>query len=269
MNSLSRKVKRFAAAGLVLLFLFTTLCGCLFYHHDPVTRPSSFYETRWACRELDLELYKLQIGDMNGTYVVGDESYPVKVSFGKFRREREMGINVLQLTEAGTYRSIGKFTTDFECDEETGAFVCTNVTYNPAEGETVPEPIPETLTFDPVGKVGVNPIRRWVAEEMDLFLESFDDVDDYYRGEIIIDGETYPVYVGKSVSDKTFDFYVTGLPRGSFWMYMTFDVSEDSIVATPDVEKKENEHFDRVYYPRWYQYFDDLKTIHFHEVPLE
>lgn len=276
MKSLAAKTKRTIRAGLLLLCAVFLLSGCITFRMKTVDDAFiyEFPETKWVCREADIVLYQLR-GNAGGTlafYTVDGVTYRGDAYFNN-RRRLSFSIAFYPPDAEIGAKSFCSLSGGFHYDEEAGALVCSDVQrYRwTDDGETVYDPFPETLTFDCVGKISEVETRdaRWVADEMDLYLDSFAGVDGYYRGEIVLDKETYQVYLTPNPPER-YGLYVTGLINvNSFWLEMMLDVSEDRIVATPLVDRSEDEHMFQVYYPRWYKYFDDISSITFHRTAIE
>jgi hypothetical protein len=55
------------------------------------------------------------------------------------------------------------------------------------------QPIPQTLTFEKEKAIAQAPDTRWRCEEVDMYINSFSDAEDYYKGEIVIDGQKYDI----------------------------------------------------------------------------
>ena len=276
MKSLAAKTKRTIRAGLLLLCAVFLLSGCITFRMKTVDDAFiyEFPETKWVCREADIVLYQLR-GNAGGAfafYTVDGVTYRGDAYFNN-RWSLDFSIAFYPPDAEIRAKSFCSVSGGFHYDEEAGALVCSDVQRyrRTDDGETVYDPFPETLTFDCVGKIAEVETRdaRWVADEMDLYLDSFAGVDGYYRGEIVLDKETYQVYLTPYLSER-YSLYVTGLINvSSYWLEMTLDVSEDRIVATPLVDRSENEHMFQVFYPRWYKYFDDISSITFHRTAIE
>ena len=50
----------------------------------------------------------------------------------------------------------------------------------------------KTLTFEMAGAIAQEPEARWYCQEIDMYIDSFSDVDGYYKGEMV--GENGYVY---------------------------------------------------------------------------
>ena len=257
MKAFFTKIMRTVAAGFVLLFLCALLFGCKppRYFYDPF--PGDFEGTKWICREADIVFYVPEGGSVIGTYTVGETTYRGYVRDSNRGRLRLSAELYSSAARTGS-RPFGYLNADYHYDEETGTLVLSNARFRERGSDDVSPDFPETLTFDRVGNVATTPSAHWVADEMDLYLDSFYDLPSYYRGEIVIDGETYPCYAFEVSPNR---FWVECDGKGGL-IYLVFEVSEDKIVASVDDYGREEYLFEATY-PTWYRYFYDLKTITF------
>ena len=257
MKTVFTKAKRIAAAGFVLLFLCAGFFGCApaKYFYDPF--PDDFEGTKWVCREADIVFLVPEGGSVICTCTVGETTCR-----GYVRDYHRGGVHLyaeLYAQDAKTgSRAFGYLYAGYHYDEETGNLILSDVSCRERGSDGLSPDYPETLTFDRAGTVATTPSAHWVADEMDLYLDSFDDAPFYYRGEIVIDGETHVAY---AVEESPNFFWLT-YDKGNL-IYLVFDVSEDRIVATVDGNGTHEEYLFEASYPTWYQYFYDLKTITF------
>ena len=258
MKTVFTKAKRIAAAGFVLFFLCAGFFGCAPAKiiHDPF--PGDFEGTKWICREANIVFYVPEGGSVICTYTVGETTcrgYVWDSNRGRLRLSAELYSSAARTGS----RPFGYLNADYHYDEETGTLVLSNARFRERGSDDNSPDFPETLTFDRVGNVATTPSAHWVADELDLYLDSFDDLPSYYRGEIVIDGETHVAY---AVEESPNRFWLT-YDKGSNLIYLVFDISEDKIVATVDGYGTHEEYLFKASYPTWYQYFYDLKTITF------
>ena len=257
MKAFFTKIMRTVAAGFVLLFLCAGFFGCApaRYVYDPF--PDDFEGTKWVCREADIVFYVPEGGSVICTCTVGETTcrgYVRDYHRGRVSLSADL---YAQDAETGS-RPLGDLYADYHYDEETGTLVLSNARFRERGSDDVSPDFPETLTFDRAGTVTTTPSAHWVADEMDLYLDSFDGVPSYYCGEIVIDGETYPCYAFEVSPNR---FWVECDGKGGL-IYLVFEVSEDKIVASVDDYGRE-EYLFKATYPTWYRYFYDLKTITF------
>ena len=256
MKTVFTKAKRIAAAGFVLLFLCAGFFGCApaKYFYDPF--PDDFEGTKWVCREADIVFYALERGVVICTYTVGETTYRGNV-YNSNRGRLILSAELYSSAARTGSRPFGYLNADYHYDEETGTLLLSDARLYERGGGGVPLDFPETLTFDRAGTVAATPSAHWVADELDLYLDSFDDLPSYYRGEIVIEGEPSVAYAVEISPNR----YRLSCEKGRL-IYLIFEVSEDMIVAS--VEGYEwDEHDFKSTYPTWYQYFYDLNTVTF------
>lgn len=257
MKAFFTKIMRTVASGLVLFCVCALLFGCMPAKiiHDPF--PGDFEGTKWVCREADIVFYIPEGGSVIGTCTVGETTYRGYV-YNSNRGRLSLSAELYSPAARTGSRPFGYLNADYHYDEETGTLVLSNARFRERGSDDNSPDFPETLTFDRVGNVVTTPSAHWVADEMDLYLDSFYDLPSYYRGEIVIDGETYPCYAFEVSPNR---FWVECDGKGGL-IYLVFEVSEDKIVASVDDYGRE-EYLFKATYPTWYRYFYDLKTITF------
>lgn len=261
---------------LVLLCLAFSIWGCSWRDH--VKKFPAAYEfpnTEWRCREVDLVLYLVEGCDPCGTYFVNEKEYRVRAllngyvpftagfygsseeTVSKYDPEllHREDMYYATLGEVG-YVSAGNAYLD-----DAGLLVFTDVSSRPVDGET----IPETLTFEKVGAFAPTPKTRWVAEGLDLYLDSYSDADWYFKGEITLDGEKQTVQAVEIGGDHHYVLWVDHCPL----IFLSFDISEDMIVATATDDHRSTDLNYEVQYRDWYNNYKDVKTITFHPTPIE
>ena len=264
------RTKRFLHVAVLLLVLFCllfTLCGCGCVLNREYAKglregkyptASDFPDTRWDCRELDLVLYMIRGTGMFATYTVNGQEYRGRLS--RHVASPRLSFDFYSSTEKTVSEydpallycepvEAGFIYTFYEYDKETGLIVCKVYNSQSVDGETVPE----TLTFEKTGTFGETPKTRWVAEEIGLYLDSFSDIDGYFRGEITLGGEKQTV---QAVEIGNGHYYKLSTSAGQ-QAYLSFAISEDRIVATRADTDGENE------------WDPDVKTITFRPAPVE
>ena len=240
-----KKALRIARAALILLCLFALLCGCgpgpagwrRKYNQGKIPAQCEFPQTKWVCRELDLVVYTtdLKVNRMVGTYVVDGTSYRVDARLYRHHDDTfymgfystycyELVSGNSPETELRKIVLLGEIKAEYTYEKETETIVLDCRSVKLINGET----IPKTLTFDRAGTVAQTPEKRWVADELDLYLDAFSDVDVYMKGEITQDGKTCPVYAFETGNDNYYEFYVDN----AHWDNYVFEFFDDRIVAT-------------------------------------
>lgn len=207
---------------------------------------SNFPNTKWECREIDMFFCILDYEEpyIIGEYTVNDICYRVvgSIEFGR------LDFDIYSSTQV----SLSKYSLDnsgeffVHCERvpsghiytsylyENGTILCSLINYQSAEGEN----IPSTLTFDQTALIAQDADARWYAEELDMYIESFRDVDGYYKGEIGIDGKKLFIHAFEIGNSNYFMFTIengtiNNLRAGttSSLIYMYFEKNDNKIVA--------------------------------------
>ena len=264
---------------LVLLCLAFSICSCSWrYHQQDYTTDKDFPNTIWTCRELDLVIYMIEDCDMCGTYTVNGNEYRVRAGFIRSYRPAfctsfyssaeetvsEYDPELIHRNDYDDYERVGVISGHDEFQEDTGLLVLTDLITEPVDGET----IPDTLTFEQVGPFTPTPKTRWVAEGLDLYLDSYSDAEWYFKGEITLDGEKRTVRAIEIGNDHYYKLCCPIKGPGAL-LYLSLDISEDRIVATAtDFLRYDDDRY-RVEFPVWYRNYKDVKTITFYPTPIE
>ena len=278
MNSYFVKALRIATAFLVLVCLSFSFCGCFSYlklkieeKQGKYPTDNDFPNTRWCCRELDLVLDMIENCGTYGFYSENGKQYRVYAGFlkGKSHLLDFYLYSSAEVTASDYDPSLvhydqinaGSICTSYYYEKDSGTIVCSVSSCNLADGEM----IPETLTFEQTGLIAQTPKTRWVAEGLDLYLDSYSDIEGYYKGEIMLDGEKRVIQAVEVGNDHFFML----LDERSHLPYMWFEISEDWIVATATDYMRYNDQAYRMYFRDWYDNYKDVKTITFHPASVE
>ena len=198
--------------------------------------------TKWICRELDMFFYMFEYEKyMIGTYEVDFLSYRVLATF----EFDELNINFYSSTDVSTseYSNsmvhcerilCGYIYSNYFFDKDTETIVC-SIRNSMSVNEEV---IPEELTFEKVGVIELNQNVRWYAQELDMYLDSFLDVNGYYRGEIML-GEVKQYVNALEVGNN--GYFLLSIENGKLnklksgttspLIYMYFETENDQITA--------------------------------------
>lgn len=203
---------------------------------------SDFPNTKWECRELDLWFYMLDYCEWNivGVYTVNNKQYRAvgKFFYNRFELDFYESTEVTssirapesELIHCNTI-SCGTVITDYRYVN--GVIICEMVNHKAVDGES----IPTTLTFEKTETIAQNPTDRWYAAEIDMYIQSFSDAEDYFAGEIAIDGQkcfTHGFEIGNS------NYYLFRVSAGNYakngvvgdtLIYLYLEIYEDRIVA--------------------------------------
>ena len=233
---------------LSLNFIFFTGCGPsidFLYKQKQGMFPTGmdFPNTRWVCRELDMVLNAFEYSeDMIGIYEVNSESYRAVARF-EFAQIQISLYSYTDVSKSEFSNSMvscepilcGYICANYFFDKETETIVCSILNSMSVDTET----IPQELTFKKDGVLQHKQELRWYAEELDMYLDSFVDVDGYFRGEIILDEKKHYV---NAIEVGNNNYYVLSIENGksnnlkpgttSTLIYMYFKIEDDKIVAT-------------------------------------
>ena len=228
---------------------------------------SDFPNTKWICREIDMciNMFKFEEELMIGTYEVNSVSYRVVATFEFDEIDFEFYSFANNFVSEHSNSNVhcepnpcGYIYTNYRFDKDAQTIVCTIRNCNPVDNEI----IPETLTFEKVGSIAQNPNMRWCAQEIDMYLDSFSDVDGYFSGEIAIGGEKHYVHA-LEVSDNYFVLSVENSKLNNLrpgttspLIRMHFEIEDNQIVAKVCDEYLTN----AVEFPYW-PYGDSVITF--------
>ena len=98
--------------------------------------------------------------------------------------------------------SAGFIYTDYQLKE--GSLVCSVRNYDIVTRES----IPKTLTFDKVGSIAQQPSARWYAQELDMYFDTFSDIEGYVRGETVYDGKKCFVHAWEVGNDNLYNVFI-------------------------------------------------------------
>ena len=87
---------------------------------------------------------------------------------------------------------------------------------------------PETLKFKQEGMIAKNPEKKWYNDELDMYIESFSDAENYFRGEIVIDNKRVSLF-GYEIGNN--DLYVFESEQSELvWLWLEFS-NDGKIIA--------------------------------------
>lgn len=201
--------------------------------------------SKWVCREADLYFYML--GDkeleMMGKYTVNGETYDVRASvlynrmvFG-FHSAPEIAASDYTDPDGNVFlkvsrNRVGDLSTYYRYENEImtcKVFAARSDVYQKGDA----------LTFERVGEIATQPEARWRCLELDLYLDSFSDAEDYFRGEIVLDGKRHTLQAYEAWGENYYCFSfntrgVTSVSKAySYDLFKgVFAFEEDRIVCT-------------------------------------
>lgn len=272
----TQTLKRLVSSVLVLFFLFALLCGCgpVFGHPDNLFL--KYPNEKWTCRELDMVAYTLDKEyRMYGFCTLGGQTYSVQVDYGLHNREAFMYFYATAEKKASEsdpekiryeYLSaevLGKITRQ----EDTGALVFTQTEEEAFSVNGVE--IPKTLTFERAGSIEDPGGTRYATDDTVFSVAFLSREAKVMKGTVKINGKEKRVLLYPYGDDGCFTVYLRDsvVMDGNYYWHDLVELSmtffDDRIEATVcDVYNGEEETFAK-YYPVWYRYFYDLKTIVF------
>ena len=279
-----RRIPIVKAAFLVLCIfcLLFSLLGCFSAPSSYWKRPSKRYRegvkqglyptekefpnTEWACRDLDLVIDLFENNKtITGTYSINGKSYR---AVGYFDREYLM-LDFFLKTETTVSEKdpllvtcnricSGRLTAYYCYSKDTGTITCTEIQLLKSVDM---EEFPESLTFEQAGAIAQTTERRWVADELDFYLDSFSDITGFFRGEIVIDGKKRFIQAYEIGNGHYFELFVEDDDYGHL-IDLSFEMENNQIIATIVDEHK-------LLYNNWCNRFQDLKKITLKPVSVE
>ena len=273
----TQTLKRRVSSVLVLLFLFALLCGCgpVFGHPDNLFL--KYPNEKWTCRELDMVAYTLD-GEyrMYGFCTLGGQTYSVHVDYGLYNRSA--GICFYATAEKKASESdpekicyehlSAEVWGEITRQEDTGALVFTQKEEEAFSVNGVE--IPKTLTFERAGSIEDSGGTRYATADTVFSVAFLSREAKVMKGTVKIDGKEKRVLLYPYGDDGCFTVYLRDSVvmdgRNYYWhdlVELSMAFFDDRIEATVcDVNNGKEETFAR-WYPVWYRYFYDLKTIVF------
>lgn len=233
---------------LIFCFIFTTSCGpnyIFLIQREQGMYPTTadFPNTKWICRELDMSLNVFELTEyMVGTYKVNSEYYRTVVSF-EFDQIQINFYSSTDVSKSEISNSMvhcepilcGHIYGTYFFDKETETIVCSISNSMSVNTET----IPQKLTFEKVDVIKLEQEFRWHAQELDMYLDSFLDIEGYYSGEIILGEES--LYIN-ALEIGNNNYYLLSIKNGNWnnlkpettspLIYMYFQIENDKITAT-------------------------------------
>lgn len=245
--------KRTVYALITLCALFLASCGigpsCSYERgreQGLYPYPSEFPDTQWVCRELDIRLnmFLYETVLTTGTYKTEDCCYRVvaDIWMGTFDIQfySTTNISASKLSDTTVQCepvSCGFIKTLYSYDKDTDTIICSVRNYDMVDQKS----IPQSLTFERVGNIAKNPVRRWYSPEIDMYLDAFSDADGYFKGEMTWNGEKCYVNAIETGNNNYYSLSIEtnkmkpGISEMmAFMINMVFEISDDQIIAKVD-----------------------------------
>lgn len=244
------RLKFVKSVSLLLLICVFALCACgpsseFLSKKQQGLYPTTadFPNTKWVCKELDMSfcMFGYEEDYIIGSYVIDDVSYRVVASFEwdefnfEFYSFTDFSPSMHSDNMVNCDRILcGFIHTKYSYDKDENTIVCSIQNYDAVAEES----IPKVLTFENVGLIAQNSNMCWHAQEIDMYLYSFSNVDGYFRGEIVIGGEKCHVHALEIGNNNYFvlsieNGKVNNLRSGttSELIRMCFEITDDEIIA--------------------------------------
>lgn len=192
---------------------------------------SDFPNTKWSCKESEISFWILDGGENTviGTYVENQKSYRLIATFSFYEPAMDFTVYSSTSEEKSQYQdSTGIFYT--HCERQVLGTVSTDYFYRDGElictvrGSDL-EQFPENrqLTFqqDPDYRLTVR--NHYACAELKMEMDSFAEVDGYYKGTVDIDGNLCMVQFFEIGNEN---YYAVSIENGITNTYKTGTTSE-------------------------------------------
>ena len=201
------------------------------YGYYPDTK--DFPDTKWVCKELDMWFYMFADGErwMVGEYTAqSGETYPLMATFAYNHCRTLLGFDFKLPNSDMT-------SDEWVVFEGPSSVVGEYIYKDDVIIFEILEPKPsfweyegKTLTFEMAGAIAQEPESRWRCQEVDMYIDSFSDIDDYYKGEIVgKNGYVYQIHANlfPHLSHYTFSHY-----NGIAFVSMQLELVDDRLIGT-------------------------------------
>lgn len=229
-----------------------------------------FPNTKWVCRELDMYFYTLDYGETTsvGELDIDGKKYRVDLTFSLGTVDIALRDSVSYLSDVYTNSKGARFQEiDLTwCWSYHGSYIYENdiLSFNLQVGSEKITDFPRSLTFEKVGLIAQHPDCRWYAEELDMYIESFSDAENYFEGEIVLNGEKSFLYSYEIGNDNVYVFstYKQDSFVGEELVILRLEYSEDGVIkATPCIDEW---YVDAPYSSRYEDWSYQGRTIAFY-----
>ena len=232
----------------LLSFVSVSLTGCVPNDAYVQSRRQGYFPTsydypfaKWVCREKNLYfcMWPSQYS-MTGEYISEDKVQGVyamaafynELAFTFYTPEEKKesehtdanGVPFYHYSE--TYEDYAHVTTRYEYHD--GIMTCTVFT---SEHEDFVQG--EVFTFVNVGTVNRSPKERWRCLELDLYLDSYDDVDFFYAGKYTKESAFYTIWAIQRDVNGKFDVLTGDKNSDTVWDYLGnvyIEIKDDQMI---------------------------------------
>lgn len=192
---------------------------------------SDFPNTKWSCKESEISLWILDGGETTviGTYVENQKSYRLIATFSFYEPALDFTVYSSTSEEKSQYQdSAGIFYT--HCERQVLGTVSTDYIYRDGElictvrGSDL-EQFPENrqLTFQQDSDYRLTVRNHYACAELKMEMDSFAEIDGYYKGTADIDGKVCMVQFFE-IGNK--NYYAVSIENGITNTYKTGTTSE-------------------------------------------
>ena len=259
------KKKTSCLAFVLFLFILFSLCGCGMqpiryqilepYGYYPETE--DFPDTKWVCKEVDMWFYMFDYGEpwMIGEYTVDGETYPFRARFNLHYMHTTLGFYFespetnISFSESLDWEGPSSVTGDYIYKDDCLVFKISQSEASVWKYEG------KTLTFEMEGTIANEPEARWRCQELDMYLDSFPDVENYYKGQLQMGDQTYDVSAIATPNDSNCLFK---LAYKGDTVVMRFERKGDRMIAT--IVACETNEFEKECWQYW-NYEDETLTF--------
>ena len=210
------------------------------YGYYPDTK--DFPDTKWICKEVDMWFYMFADGEawMVGEYTAqSGETYPLMAKFAYNYCRTLLGF-VFKLPNSDMTSD------EWVVFEGPSSVVGEYIYKDDVIIFEILEPKPsfweyegKTLTFELAESIAQEPEARWRCQEVDMYIDSFSDIDDYYKGEIVgKNGYVYQIHANLFPDQSYYTFFHDATGPAKAFVNMKLELVDDSLVGT--IEKLYN-----------------------------
>lgn len=195
-----------------------------------------FPNTKWVCQEMDMYFYMLDsdVSDLIGEFVYCGKSY--RLTVGLMYDWVSLGLyETTEISSEYVFNDNGSNFLKAErklVDSADGQYIYENETLCFYGLKCVLDgglnAFPETLKFKQEGMIAKNPEKKWYNDELDMYIESFSDAENYFRGEIVIDNKRVSLF-GYEIGNNY--LYAFESEQGELvWLWLEFS-NDGKIIA--------------------------------------
>ena len=211
-----------------------------------------YANTKWECQEINMTIYfgtdsgNGHVSTRFGVYKINNVSYRIlpRLEFNC----AILKLHVIKTTSIQTSHQNSNFVAGIDQQIGDPIFVTEHIIKDGVlyctvlNTDYVGNDFPSSLTFVQTNRIGNIAKDRWYAKELDMYMDSFEDVeitgeiDIYFKGEININGQLKPVEIYEYGNNNCYSFYFyEGLDQNNsiaVSMHFNYDSTNETITAT-------------------------------------